>query len=70
MSDLDKQIRKARRYMERFRKAPLGHFINGRMVKGKSKETFENITPVDNSRLGDIWSGTPADIDMASRWMA
>jgi len=67
MSDLDKQIRKVRRYTARFRKAPLGHFINGRMVKGKSKETFENITPVDNSRLGDIWSGTPADIDMASK---
>lgn len=64
---LEKRITKARRHMARFRKEPLGHFINGRMVKGKSKETFENITPVDNSRLGDIWSGTPADIDAASK---
>jgi len=66
-SDLDKRIAKARRYMARFKKAPLGHFINGRMVKGKSKETFENITPVDNTRLGDVWSGTAADIDTASK---
>ena len=67
MSDLEKNIRKARKFMARFRKEPLGHFINGRSVKGKSKETFENITPVDNSRLGDIWSGTPSDIDAASK---
>ncbi len=66
-TDLDKRIAKARRYMSRFKKDPLGHFINGRMVKGKSKVTFENITPVDNSRLGDVWSGTPADIDTASK---
>jgi len=60
MSDLEKRVRKARRYMARFRKEPLGHFINGRMIKGKSKTTFENITPIDNSKLGDIWSGTAA----------
>ena len=65
-TNLDKNITKAKRYLSRFRKESLGHFINGRLVKGKSKETFENITPVDNSRLGDIWSGTAADIDMAS----
>ena len=67
MPNLEKNIRKAKRYMARFKKEPLGHFINGRLVKGKSKETFENITPVDNSRLGDIRSGTPADIDAASK---
>jgi len=66
-TDLNKRIAKARRHMSRFRKEPLGQFINGRMVKGKSKLTFENITPIDNSRLGDIWSGTPADIDTASK---
>ena len=65
-TDLEKRVAKARRFMSRFKKEPLGHFINGRLVKGKSKETFENITPVDNSRLGDIWSGTVADIDTAS----
>ncbi|GGX61962.1 5-carboxymethyl-2-hydroxymuconate semialdehyde dehydrogenase [Litorimonas cladophorae] len=65
-TDLEKRVAKARKHMARFRKEPLGHFINGRLVKGKSKETFENITPVDNSRLGDIWSGTAADIDAAA----
>jgi 5-carboxymethyl-2-hydroxymuconic-semialdehyde dehydrogenase len=65
-TDLEKRIAKARKHMARFRKEPLGHFINGRLVKGKSKETFENITPVDNSRLGDIWSGTAGDIDAAA----
>ena len=65
-TDLEKRITKAKRYLSRFRKEPLGHFINGRLVKGKSKDTFENITPVDNSRLGDIWSGTAADINTAS----
>ena len=67
MSDLEKRIRKARKHMARFRKDPLRHFINGRSVKGKSEDTFENITPVDNSRLGDVWSGTSADIDTAAK---
>lgn len=67
MSDFEKNLRKARRHMARFRKEPLGHFINGRMIKGRSKETFENITPVDNSRLGDVWAGTETDIDTAAK---
>jgi len=66
-TEFEKHIAKARRFMASFRKEPLGHFINGRVVKGKSKETFENITPVDNSRLGDVWSGTAADINTASK---
>lgn len=66
MSDLEKRVRKARRAMARFKKTPLGHFINGRLVKGKSKELFDNITPIDNSTLGQVWAGTAQDIDAAS----
>ena len=67
MSELEKRIRKAYRHLARFRKEPLGHFIDGHLIKGKSRETLENITPVDNSRLGNIMSGTVADIDTAAK---
>lgn len=63
--DLDKRIRKAKKFLKPFAKDPLGHFIKGRRVKGNSMTTFENITPVDNTKLGDIWSGTIKDIDTA-----
>lgn len=67
MSDLAKAERKARKFLKRFKKEPLGHFINGRGVKGKSTTTFENMTPVDNSKLGDVYAGTAADIDAAAK---
>jgi len=67
MSDLKTRLKKAEGYLAQFKAETLGHFINGQRVKGQSKDSFENITPVDNSRLGDVWSGTAADIDAAAQ---
>jgi 5-carboxymethyl-2-hydroxymuconic-semialdehyde dehydrogenase len=51
----------------RFADAPLPHFIDGRPAPSVSGETFENHSPVDSTRLGDVASGDAADIDAAAR---
>ena len=60
-------IRKARRHLERFASAPLGHFIDGALRPGSSTETFENRTPIDGSLLGRVSAGNAADVDTAAR---
>ena len=67
MTDLNKRLRRARKYLKPFAKEPLGHFINGRSVKGRGKDFFNNITPVDNSVLGEVRAGSVADIDAAAK---
>jgi 5-carboxymethyl-2-hydroxymuconic-semialdehyde dehydrogenase len=52
--------------------APLGeetlpHFIDGQRDPGRSGETFEGYTPVDNSVIGNVASGNAADIDAACK---
>jgi 5-carboxymethyl-2-hydroxymuconic-semialdehyde dehydrogenase len=64
---LEENVRKARKHLERFAAAPLGHFIDGALRPGASMETFENRTPVDDSLLGDVSAGNEADIDAAAR---
>lgn len=58
---------KAREHLARFAEAPLGHFINGRHDPGRSGEKFENLTPTDNSVLGEVAAGSPPDIDAAAK---
>ncbi len=53
--------------IERFADAPLLHFINGIHTASVSGDTFENHSPVDSTRLGDVASGDVADIDAAAR---
>ncbi len=65
MSDLQENLKKAQEYLERFRKEPIGHFINGKPTPGLSGEYFENTTPHDNSSLGQVAKGNEADIDQA-----
>ena len=64
---LSENLTKARRHLERFGAAPLGHFIAGEPSKGASDRTFENRTPVDDSLLGHVRAGTAADVDAAAR---
>jgi 5-carboxymethyl-2-hydroxymuconic-semialdehyde dehydrogenase len=47
------------------RKAPLGHFINGREVAGGS-ERFVNATPIDNSPIGEVWAGGAEQVNAAA----
>ncbi|WP_295823598.1 aldehyde dehydrogenase family protein, partial [uncultured Deinococcus sp.] len=51
---------------ERLR-SPLLHFIGGGWVPSESGETFEFLTPTDNSVLGHAASGNAADIDRAAQ---
>lgn len=55
----------AARYLQRFREQTTGHFINGEWQVAASAETFENLTPIDNSVIGKVVAGTKADADQA-----
>lgn len=64
MSDLTHNLSRAENYLRRFRDRPTTHFINGAWT-APAGETFDNLTPVDNSSLGLIAAGSAADIDAA-----
>ena len=51
--------------MRRFRDAPLQQFIDGKAEPGHSGDTFEVITPIDNSVIGIVHAGDEADVDRA-----
>lgn len=55
----------AARYLQLFREQTTGHFINGEWQVSASAETFENLTPIDNSVIGKVVAGTKADADQA-----
>ncbi len=63
---LAENIRKAEGYLSRFKSGVVPHFIAGKLDEGRSGETFENLTPIDNSRLCDVARGDAADIDAAA----
>jgi len=52
-------------FLERYKSAPTGHFINGVSVVPDGSVTYDNLTPVDNSSLGQVVEGTAADVDAA-----
>jgi len=60
-------VRKADGFLRRFRDEVTAHFIGGKAHPGSSGRTFENLTPVDNTSLGQIAEGTAEDIDAAAR---
>ena len=66
-SKLAENLVKAEAYLARFRGKRLPHFIAGRHDDGRSGAAFENLTPVDNSRLCDVARGSAADIDAAAQ---
>ncbi len=53
--------------LARYRSGVLRHFINGRPSKGVSGRIFENLTPVDNSVLGQVARGDATDVDKAAQ---
>jgi 5-carboxymethyl-2-hydroxymuconic-semialdehyde dehydrogenase len=53
--------------LTRFQAAPLDHFIGGQGVAGASGRTFDNVSPVDNTILGQVAAGDAADIARAAR---
>ena len=56
----------AAEHLARFAESPLPHLIGGHAVPSASGTTFENTSPIDGSRLGDVASGDAADIDAAA----
>jgi 5-carboxymethyl-2-hydroxymuconic-semialdehyde dehydrogenase len=67
MSELEKNLQDAEQLLARFRSSTLPHFINGKADPGRSGETFESVTPHDNSVIGSVASGSAEDIDVACR---
>jgi len=63
--DLQRNIAAANSHLARFDGAPLGHFIAGAAVAGTGA-AFDNICPVDGSRLNQVAAGTAADVDRAA----
>jgi len=64
---LAENLAKADKYLARFRGNCLPHFVAGRHEPGHSGQSFENLTPVDNSTLCEVARGNAADIDAAAR---
>ena len=64
---LKENLKKAEGYLQRFRDSVTAHYINGEPNPGASGETFDNLTPSDNTSLGLIAAGSAEDIDRACR---
>jgi len=67
MSDLERNLSSVHTLLQNYTKVPLPHFINGERNPGASGQTFESISPVDNTVTGEICSGNAGDIDVACR---
>jgi 5-carboxymethyl-2-hydroxymuconic-semialdehyde dehydrogenase len=63
---LNENLAKADKYLERYRKARLLHFVDGAAYAGESGQTFQNHAPVDNSVLGEVAAGGPAEVQHAA----
>ena len=62
---LQDNLAAAETLLARFRNATLPHYINGRPVAGSSGQSFDNLTPIDNSVIGKVSAGNAEDIDAA-----
>jgi 5-carboxymethyl-2-hydroxymuconic-semialdehyde dehydrogenase len=60
-------ISRAAAYLERFRSAPLGHFIAGRPQPGAGKDVFDNVSPVDGRVLCQVFAGNEQDVNAAAK---
>ena len=58
----EENLKKAEGYLQRFRDNVTAHFVNGEACPGASGETFENLTPTDNTSLGLVAEGSSDDI--------
>ena len=65
MSEFESNRSAAESYLRPYRDAVTGHYINGAMVVPAGCETFDNLTPTDNSSLGRVVAGSAADVSAA-----
>jgi 5-carboxymethyl-2-hydroxymuconic-semialdehyde dehydrogenase len=61
----DQSLARAEKHLARFRQGTVAHFIEGKADKG-SGQTFESLSPVDNSVLAKVARGGAAEIDRAA----
>jgi len=66
MPELDENLRDAERHLDRFRSAPTLNWINGVPRAAIAGQVFQNSTPIDNSKLGEIARSQAEDIDLAA----
>ena len=52
MSEFEQNLSRAKQYLTRFKEAPLGQFIGGEFYT--NEKTFTNLTPVDNTSIGEV----------------
>ncbi|MBK6660292.1 MAG: 5-carboxymethyl-2-hydroxymuconate semialdehyde dehydrogenase [Proteobacteria bacterium] len=64
---LDDNLQAAHALLARFRAVTLPHWINGAPHAGASGASFDNLTPIDNSLIGQVAAGNAADVDSACR---
>ena len=58
---------KADTFRQKVAKRGVKHLINGEWVASVSGETFETISPIDNSVIAEVASGSAEDIDKAAK---
>src|SRR6185295_16161818 len=63
---LDKTIARAEGFLKRFRERPVAHLIDGKPDAG-SGDTFETLSPIDNSVIAKVARGGAAEIDRAAK---
>lgn len=65
-SALDSNLAAAETLLARFRAKPLGHFIDGQEVPGRSGKLFDNLSPIDGGVINQVHAGNAADVDAAA----
>ena len=64
--NLETNLAKAKGFFERFRAAPLGHFIAAKAVSGVGREVFDNVSPLDGRVTNQVISADERDVDAAA----
>ena len=59
MSDLTSNLEKLSGYLERFKSTGVSHHINGKNLWSKNGDTFQSVSPVDESFICDVAKGVP-----------
>ena len=65
MSELASNLKTVEKLLKPNQSAPLSHFINGKRDPGVSGASFESLSPIDNSVIGEVCAGNAQDIDAA-----
>lgn len=67
MTDLSKNVDKLNNYLVRFKDNGIFNQIAGKAMPALSGETFETVSPVDESLICTVARGSVADIDAAAK---